>query len=284
MSCGANAEQEKYWNEQAGPKWVALQSFLDDMLRPIGLVAIDRLGPIEGATVLDVGCGCGATTLELARRAGPSGRALGVDVSRPMLDSAREAARQRGVTNVAFKEGDAQTEPFEERFDAVFSRFGVMFFADPQAAFANLRRAMSGDAALSFVCWRSIDQNEWMMVPVAAALQHLPPPEMPPPGAPGPFAFADSSRVESILKGAGFRDVTVEPFDTAIALGGKRALEEVADFVVQLGPTSRLLQDADDELKARVADSITEALRPFRVDDGVVMKGATWLVRARAGG
>jgi SAM-dependent methyltransferase len=281
MSGGANSEQEKYWNEQAGPKWVAMQSVLDAMLRPIGLLAMERLGGIDGRSVLDVGCGCGATTIELARRVGANGSVLGVDVSRPMLERARQSALEQGVTNASFRLGDAQTERFTQRFDTVFSRFGVMFFADPQAAFANLRGAMVEDGSLSFACWRSIDQNEWMMVPVAAALQHVPPPEMPPPGAPGPFAFADGDRVERILIGAGFTGVEVEPLETMIRIGGGRTLAEVADFTLQLGPTARILQESPPELKARVAASIAEALQPYYADGEVAMKGALWLVRAR---
>lgn len=277
----ANAEQSTYWNDQAGPKWVALQSHLDAMLTPIGVAALDRLGDIAGAAVLDVGCGCGATTLEIARRVGPRGSVMGVDISRPMLERARQSAREAGHDNAEFVCADAQTENLKRTFDAVFSRFGVMFFADPTAAFANLRRAMNPGAALSFACWRSIDQNEWMMVPLMAALQHIPPPEPPPPGAPGPFAFADRARVEGILGGAGFANIEIEPHDPVVDIGGGLPLQQVADFVVQMGPTSRLLQDASDDLKSRVASSIASALKPSYANGRVALKGAAWLVRAR---
>ncbi len=281
MSDGPNREQAEYWNEQAGPKWVELQSFIDAQIAPLGLVAMDRLGLRAGANVLDVGCGCGGTSLELARRVGASGAVVGVDLSRPMLDRAVQSACDAGLTNVSFRQADAQTESFEERFDAVFSRFGVMFFSDPTAAFSNLRSAIKAGGVLSFVCWRSIDQNEWMIVPAQAALQHLPPPELPAPGAPGPFAFADSERVENILDAAGFGDIEIERYDGELEVGSGRPLREIVQVVMQMGPAGRLLRDATDEVKAKVAESITTALQPFGGDGGLVMKGSTWMVRAR---
>jgi SAM-dependent methyltransferase len=277
-----NREQAEYWNERAGAKWVALQSFIDAQIGPLGLEAIERLGAIEGARVLDLGCGCGSTTLELARRVGDAGAVLGVDLSRPMLDRAARSARESGVTNAVFRQADVQSEGFDEEFDAAFSRFGVMFFADPVAAFSNVRRTLRAGGTLSFVCWRAMDQNEWMMVPAMAALRHLPPPDLPAPGAPGPFAFAERERVEKILATAGFVDVAIERLDRELSVGSGRPLAEIVEVVMQMGPAGRLLQDAGDETKQRVAESITEALKPFGGDGGLKMKGASWLVQARA--
>ncbi len=281
MDRDANREQAEYWNEQAGQKWVELQAFIDAQLEPLGINAMDRLGSLAGSSVLDVGCGCGGTSLELARRAGESGTVLGVDLSGPMLERARDSASEARLTNVSFRQADAQFEAFDTSFDAIFSRFGVMFFADPVAAFSNLRTALNPGGKLSFVCWRSIDQNEWMIVPAQAALQHLPPPEMPAPGAPGPFAFADKDRVEKILDAAGFEDVSVERYDGELKVGSGRPLSEIVQVVMQMGPAGRLLRDATDEVKVKVAESITEALTPFGGDGGLVMKGSTWMVQAR---
>src|SRR5262249_38336345 len=149
--------------------------------------------------VLDVGCGCGDSTVDLARRVAPDGTVVGMDISAVMLERARQTAREQGV-NARFEHADAQTHAFAPAsFDVLFSRFGVMFFADPTAAFANLRSALRPGGKLAFVCWQSLAENPWMLVPLGAAFQIIPPPPMPAPDAPGPFAFADQSRVRSIL-------------------------------------------------------------------------------------
>lgn len=276
-----NEEQAQYWNEQAGPKWVDLQSFIDPQIQGLGTYAMDRLGSIAGATVLDVGCGCGTTTVELARRAGDSGSVLGIDLSAPMLERARQAARDSGASNVTFLQADAQVHSFGERFDAVFSRFGVMFFAEPAEAFANIRTAMRDDGVLSFVCWRALDENEWMMVPLLAALQHLPPPEVPAPGAPGPFAFADGDRLRNILEAAGFREIELESHDRAMQIGAGHELGVIARTLMQIGPTSRLLADAPAEVQTRVAESVQAAVQPYVDGNALVMRGSTWMARAR---
>ncbi len=276
-----NSEQALYWSEQAGPKWVELQAFIDAQLEPLGLEAMSRLGAIEGSSVLDVGCGCGATSLELARRVGAGGTVVGIDLSAPMLARARaSAASAELAAGLTFLEADAQSRAFETAFDAIFSRFGVMFFSDPKAAFANLGRAARSGARLSFACWRGVEDNEWMTVPVAAALQHLPPPEIPAPGAPGPFAFADGDRLRRILEEADFGAVAIDRFDTKVAIGAGRSLEETVRVVMQMGPTGRLLQEASDDVKERVAASIAEALQPFQGDNGLRMSASTWMVTA----
>lgn len=282
MVSPANEEQEDYWNKQAGPKWVELQSFIDAQLQDLGAAAMDRLGPIDGATVLDVGCGCGTTTIQLAGRVGETGAVVGIDLSGPMLERARETARASGIRNATFQQADAQVHSFSERFGAVFSRFGVMFFAEPEKAFANLRGAMREDGVLSFVCWRSIDQNDWMIVPLRAALEHLPTPPIPDPNAPGPFAFADADRVRRILTAAGFAGIEVDRHDSALQIGKGRPLAEIVRIVMQMGPTSRLLGDAaPPDLQARVAESIQTALQPYLDENGILMRGSTWMVRAR---
>ena len=198
-AAGPNAAQIDYWNATAGPSWVAAQEGLDIELRPWGEKAIATLAPVAGARMIDVGCGCGATTLMLAERVGPGGRVLGADISAPMLALARQRAEAAGLAQASFIQADAQTHAFEPA-DGVFSRFGVMFFADPAAAFANLRAALTERGRVVFVCWRALEHNPWMGVPVAAIAPLLPQaPQAPQPGAPGPFAFADGDRVHAIL-------------------------------------------------------------------------------------
>ena len=192
---GANAGQIDYWNDEAGPKWVRLQELLDHQLADLGLFVVERAAPAAGERVLDIGCGCGASSLELAQRVGPKGSVLGVDVSEPMLARARERARHAGVDNLQFQRGDAQVTPFEPgSFDLVHSRFGIMFFEDPPAAFANMRRALAPNGRVTFVCWQPLSENPWMRIPMAAALPHIELPPIPAPGAPGPFALGDDGR------------------------------------------------------------------------------------------
>jgi SAM-dependent methyltransferase len=279
---GPNAEQIKYWNETAGPKWVALQKLIDDQIRPLGRRAMDHAALLPGERVLDVGCGCGETTIELARRLAPGGSALGIDLSAVMLERARQSARQHGVA-AQFEQADAQTHAFiPASVDVLFSRFGVMFFADPTAAFANLRRALRPGGRLAFVCWQSVTENPWMLVPLGAALQFLPPPTLPGPEAPGPFAFADPDRVRRILTGAGFREPELEPVNETLRIGGDGGLDTTVDFLLQMGPTAVALREsADPTLLPRVSAAVRTALEPYVTADGVRMSSASWIVTAR---
>ncbi len=281
---GPNAEQIEYWNAQSGPAWVAGQQLTDAMIRPLGLAAMERAGLRSGDNVLDVGCGCGDTSLELARRVAP-GAVTGIDISTVMLAQARRNATAAGATNVSFANADAQTHDFGARtFDVLFSRFGVMFFADSTAAFTNLRRAMKPQGRLAFVCWQALPENPWMFVPMMAVLQHLPPPPLPEPGAPGPFAFADTERVRTILGDAGFGDIVCEPHLANIAIGGDKAtLDQAVAFMLQIGPAGRALREADPSLRSAVEKSVREALVPYQAEGGVKMPAATWVVTARNG-
>lgn len=280
---GPNAEQIRYWNEQAGPKWVAMQEQLDLQLAPLGLRGIERAAIVHGEAALDLGCGCGTTSLELARRTGETGNVLGVDVSAPMLDVARRRARDAGLRNVRFELADAQTHQFScASRDVAFSRFGVMFFADPVAAFANVRRALKPGGRLAFVCWQSLGLNPWMALPLAAVAQHvsLPPPASP--DAPGAFAFADRDRVAGILKNAGFADAAFEAVEEPLTIGGTPDLDAAVDFLLTVGPTQALLGQASEELRAQVVKSVRAAIAPHHTADGVRLPAAAWVVRARS--
>ena len=281
---GPNAEQIRYWNETAGPKWVAMQAFIDEQIRPLGLLAMERGRIAAGDHVLDVGCGCGDSTLEIARRVGATGSVTAIDLSEPMLARARETARAAGLANTTFLHADAAAEPLPAgRFGVLYSRFGVMFFADPPAGFANLRRALADGGRLAFVCWRGIQENPWMLLPLMAAAQHLTLPPPPPPGTPGPFAFADSERVAGILAAAGFADVAFEPADETLTIGGTQPLERTVEFLMQMGPAGRAVADIDADLRQTIAAAVLEAVRPFHSADGLRMASAAWIVTARAG-
>jgi SAM-dependent methyltransferase len=278
-SAGPNADQLTYWNEQGGPRWVRLQETLDEQLAPFGHVVMDRLALGRGERVLDVGCGCGETSFELGRRVGPTGSVLGVDISTIMLERARE--RGANAPNVRFLAADAQTHAFAPgSFDAIFSRFGVMFFQDPPAAFANLARALVPGGRIGFHCWKALAENPWMTVPFFAALQHVPAPTPSAPDAPGPFAFADADRVRGILADAGLAEIDFESRNDMMGVG-TGSLDEATDFALQMGPASIALREATPETVAKVRASVREALEPYMTADGVRLATSTWVVTAR---
>jgi ubiquinone/menaquinone biosynthesis C-methylase UbiE len=280
---GPNAAMIEYWNDAGGRRWVALAEATDAEISPLGLEAMEHLGVAAGERVLDVGCGCGQSTLQLAARVGASGAVLGVDISRPMLERARDRAVAAGVRNARFEMADAQTFAFEpEAFDVAFSRFGVMFFADPGAAFANLRRALRIGGRLGFVAWQELARNPCHLEPMRAVAPLLGPPAPADPHAPGPFALADAERVRAILQRAGFDEVRVEALERELHVGAD--LDAAAGYLVQIGPTGRALREASEGLRAQARERVRAALAPFATPDGVFMRGAVWLVSARRGG
>jgi SAM-dependent methyltransferase len=273
----ANAAQIAYWNEGAGQTWAEMQSPIDRQLEPLGRRAMAALSPRPGERILDIGCGSGATTVMLAEAVAPGGEVVGVDISRPMLEVARR--RAEGFIGVRFVEADAQTEAFEPAsFDAVFSRFGVMFFADPDAAFANIRRALKPRGRLAFICWRPPFENPFMMLPMMAAAEHVAPPPPPEPGAPGPFAFADPDRVRGILEGAGFQGVEITPHDQKIGSGD---LDTSLGLALRIGPLGALLREHPEHRDVAIA-AVREALAAHQGAEGVRLDSAAWIVTAGA--
>jgi len=281
MTNGENAEQREYWNGDNSREWVVEADRFDGMLAPFSDILLEAAAPADGDRVLDIGCGNGATTLAAARRVG-SGAVTGFDISAPMLDVARGRASSLGMDNTTFTLGDAQTDALDGPYDVVVSRFGIMFFADPGAAFANIRSAITSGGRAAFLCWRPMAENEWMSVPTAAALEHLPPPEVPAPDAPGPFRFCEAGSLPTMLEEAGFVDVSSEAIDTPVLLGGPGTFDEACAFLEGNGVTRRLLGDAPADVRARALEAMRDALVPFRTDDGVSLNGAVWLVRGRA--
>lgn len=277
MTDAPNAQQVTYWNEGAGPTWADLQAPLDRQLAPLGRAAMAALAPGAGEWILDIGCGAGGTSVQLAEAVGADGRVIGADISRPLLEVARRRARD--LPGLSFIEADAQTHAFEaDSFDGVFSRFGVMFFADPTAAFVNIRRALKPSGRLAFVCWRAPAENPIMTLPMAAALAHLPAPAPPEPGAPGPFAFADPDRMRAILGAAGFAEITVDPHNEKIGGGD---LDTVLGLSLRVGPLGALLREHPDKRDTVIA-SVRAALAQHDGPDGVKLDSATWIVTARA--
>lgn len=273
-----NAGQVAYWNDLGGKTWAELNDLLNRQIEALGLRGIEVLAPSPGERILDVGCGGGQTTVALAARVGPGGAVTGADISRPMLELALR--RAEGLPNVRFLEADAQVHDFGQgQFDGVFSRFGVMFFADPTAAFANLRRALKRGGRLVFICWAPLSENPWMSTPAAAAAADTtsagPPPD---PTAPGPFAFADCDRVRGILEGAGFDNLR---FDKVTAPIGGNDLEDSLTVALRVGPLGARLRE-NPQLAPRVRADVRAALEQRLKDGKVWMEGAAWIVSARA--
>ena len=259
---------DKYWNGGAGDAWVEAQDLLDGMLAPFAAPLIEAAAARSGGRILDVGCGTGATTVEAARH----GDATGVDISAQMLAAARARADRAGVP-ARFILADAQEYVFD-RFDLVISRFGVMFFDDPVAAFANLRRATAG--ALRFVAWRSPEENEFATIPGRLAAPLLPDLPAPRPDGPGRFAFADPERVRGILADAGWGTVDIRPLDIECSLPEPQLMP----YVTGLGPVGLALRGADAATRARVVEAVRPGLERFVHGDEVRFPAACWLVDA----
>ena len=280
----ANSEQIEYWNDRAGPNWVKFRKKLDGQIGDIGKIAIDRAGVTAGQCVLDIGCGCGDSSLELARRVGPDGTVRGVDISQPMLEQAVRRAALEPALKLDFQRHDAQTADFPAAAYAHgFSRFGVMFFEDPIAAFTNIRKALTVDGRLTFICWRPLDENPWMNIPLGVAGQFVELPEPLPPGAPGPFAFADGELARQILESTGYSDVTLEPLYEPLYLSGPGTAAEAAAHATQMGPVARMLGESDKATVKRVEAALAETLTPYYDGAGIRMNSACWIVSARAG-
>lgn len=279
---GPNAQQISYWNEVSGPKWVRLDGTINTLISPLGSQALAVADAKPGESVLDVGCGCGQTTVDFSSRVGPQGHVVGIDVSAPMLDEANARCARLDVANVRYVNADAQTHSFaQETYDLIFSRFGVMFFSEPDRAFGNLRTALREDGRLVFICWQNREQNPWMTIPAEAAAQHFETPAPGDPSAPGPFSLWDPDRIAEILESAGFGDIVCRAIVQSIDVSGGAALDETVAFLSQMGPSGALLRDAAPELRRVASESIRDALVPHMNQQGAIELGsAAWIVTA----
>ena len=273
--------QREYWSGKVGDEWARFAERIDAMLAPITAAALDHAAFKTGERVLDVGCGSGATSLEIARRVGAMGRVAGVDLSPQMLEVARKRASQEGLA-VDFFEADAGSADLGDRFDAVFSRFGVMFFDAPTEAFSHIRAHLSDNGRLSFVCWRPLAENIWATIPLEAIQTMLKAPlALGDPDAPGPYSLADEAKVRRILRDAGWRDIVMSRWDGLVPIGGGGGLDDAASFMLRIGPCARAIaeQGLDPaDAKRRLMDRLAQ----HHGDDGVALPGACWLVSASA--
>jgi SAM-dependent methyltransferase len=247
----ANVAQRDYWNTVAGPRWIGLEGYVERRVEPVNALLLRHAGAAAGERVLEIGCGTGAFTVPLAHAVGARGEVVGADISTAMLAGARKRLAEAGFNNVSLVEADAQTHPFDPgRFDLIASRFGVMFFANPAAAFANFVAAARPGGRLCFACWGRLDENEHWLVPYRVALKHLGPPEPAPPRAPGPMAFADADYVREFLGQAGFADVAIAREHPAMAAASPH---EEADAAIRMGPSARLIDEKKPDAATREA-------------------------------
>jgi SAM-dependent methyltransferase len=272
-----DADMLAFWNGKGGHTWVARQEHTDITLTPVTDALLAFAAPRTGERVVDIGCGCGAPTLEFARAVGPSGRVVGLDISGPMLAEGERRASAVGIANVDWRQADPATAPLGE-YDLLTSVFGVMFFGDRVAAFTNMRRGAAPDARMALVCWRTLAENPWMEVPMNAVAQHLPPRPKSVPNAPGMFAFADPKHVTDVFIAAGWAPPRFVKLDMDLDVAAGRGLEEAVVQSTQIGAVNSWLRDQPEEVIAAAFASLREALEPYVDGASVRLPGAMWLI------
>lgn len=275
-TAAANSEQSRRWNDRAGRAWAELSEMLDRLLEPFVPLLLEEIEPAAGGRILDVGCGAGALTIAAARR---GAEALGVDISAPLIEAARARADRLGVAGASFVRGDAQTHRFDEKsFDALISRFGVMFFADPVAAFRNLRSAVRPGAKLACLAWRSAAENDFMTAAERSAADLLPQLPGRVENGPGQFGFADPDAVRAILAEGGWRSVAIRPVDVECSLPE----DDLRLYARRMGPVADLLPTLDQTRRSEVERRLDAAFLPYVQGGEGRFTAACWLVTAQA--
>jgi ubiquinone/menaquinone biosynthesis C-methylase UbiE len=274
-----NKNQRDFWSGKGGDIWVERQNAMDTMLSPLGEAALNKLNLNEGENVLDIGCGCGHTTLNIAKRISPDGQVTGLDISEPMLKRAKESANEMSISNASFNCVDVQTDDMgEEVYSAAFSRFGVMFFEDPVAAFCNINKSLITGASLSFVCWQSPALNPWQSLFIEAVKKYVDLPS-PPPRSPSPFAFMESEYVSSILEESNFQNIMIEGHEAEVNMFSGRSLSDSVKDYISINPVvSGMLKDSTEQEKTEIINSAIEAFSPYYSAKGLIFPSATWLV------
>ncbi len=280
----ANEQQTEFWSGSGGEYWVVNQQQMDTMLQPLGEQALARLDLGNVRHLLDIGCGTGSTTLDIAARLSDGARVTGADLSVPMTDYARSRLAPAGLTNADFMTCDLQIDQLEaDVFDAAYSRFGVMFFDQPVNGFSNIRTAMKSGAPLAFVCWQPPSENLWHSLAVATAKQFIEMPAPPERRAPGPFAFAETDYVTGILTDAGFGDIVIEPHTQTVELFSGQDVRSAAENFARINPIiSAFVTEAGEDKAEPLIDGLAQALAPYHKDGALHFPSATWLVSARA--
>ena len=277
-----NKNQKDFWSGKGGDIWVERQNAMDTMLSPLGEAALNKLNFSEKENVLDIGCGCGHTTLNIAKRIGSSGKVTGLDISEPMLKRAKESAIEMSISNTFNKCVDVQTEDLGDQiYSAAFSRFGVMFFEDSVAAFKNINKSLISGGYLSFVCWQSPAVNPWQSLFIQEVKKFLDLPS-PPPRSPGPFAFMESEYVSSILEESKFQDIRIEGHEAEVNMFSGRSLSDSVKDYISINPVvTQMLKESSENQIAEIVNSGIEAFSPYYSEKGHIFPSARWLVTAR---
>jgi SAM-dependent methyltransferase len=273
-----NVEQAEEWDGREGDHWARHADRYDALSQRITPHLMETAAVGTTDRVLDVGCGCGLTT-RTAARAATAGSVLGTDLSAAMLHEAERRARAEGLTNVRFEQCDVQVNAFSPAgFDLAMSRFGVMFFEDPVAAFVNIASAIRLGGRLVFLCWQDLDRNDWIMVPAAGALSYVPFPDLGSEGAPGPFSLADPDRIRRVLTEAGFGGIDVSEIGEQMFLGDNAA--DATEFLQGTGMARLLFEGVDADTERKAIDAVRNALEPHEQPEGIWLGSAAWLVAA----
>ena len=272
-----------FWNDVLAPKFERFRNILLDGLSFHSKGPLERLTLPAGTRVIDVGCGWGDTAIELARKVGPGGEVLGLDCCEAFLRAGRAAAQAEGLRNVRFVAADVQAYPFEPRYGFCFSRFGMMFFANPVAAMRNIRTALVPGGQLMFIVWRALADNPWMAIPKETVLHYLPPPgDDAQTCGPGPFSMANPDVVRGQLRAAGFEAVEFVRNDGPVMVG--RDVEQAMQFQLALGPAGEIVREAGAQAQARKEEidaALRAAIAPYAGPGGVVMQSSSWVITAR---
>jgi len=279
----ASTEFVDFWNEVLVPKFVKYKHVLVDGLTHHSAAIFPSLDIRAGDRALDVGCGFGDTAIQIAERVGSTGSVLGIDCCEAFLEYGRRDAAAAGLDNVSFAEADVQFHPFEPEYDFCFSRFGTMFFENPVAALRNMRRSLKPGGRLTFIVWRTIDDNPWLGLPKQVVLKFLPPPgEDAATCGPGPFSMASEPMVTKQLEIAGYEDIAFKRVDAPLLVG--RTPEDAVGFQLALGPAGEVYREAGEEAE-RKHDEIAAALRAelarCETPEGIVMESSSWVISAR---
>ena len=275
----SNLEQRKFWNEERGYIWVSEQEKIENLVGPLGDHCIKYLDARLGETILDIGCGTGTTTLQISRLVGGAGKVTGLDLSGVMLELASKRAEKKQYKNIEFREADAQTYKFQhDSFDAIFSRFGVMFFDQPEKAFRNLYKSLKTGGRLALVCWADREENDWINVSSKIASKFV---ELPLPSEPrssGPFAFEDRTYLNAILSKTGWKNISFKRYISYHSIGD--SVNEAAEFLCLMGPMSGPFEKADKVTKSKCFEALRTGLKSYFCNEGVIMKFSVWIVSA----
>jgi SAM-dependent methyltransferase len=278
---GSNEAQFEFWEDLA-PGWLASEGHTELVSASFGDAAMKCLALRAGERVIDIGCGAGTTTLALAKVVGPSGAAVGVDIAPAMVRAAQQNAAAAGLEQATFATADAQVDDLGDSiYDAAYSRFGVMFFADPISAFANIRRSLRPEGALAFACWTNVFANEWMFVPGSAVVSvtgALPP--MPGLGEPGPFSLEDPRRLEAVLRDSGFTQIDVTPCEESIVIPPAE-IDALVALSSRVGPVREALRTADEATASAIEQAVRKALSDRIEHDQLTLGASALIVTAR---